>query len=74
MTRLRGLPPRTLDRLLAAVLAVFGVTEAIVVAEGSGAERGLAVAMVLVMTATIAFRRRARRCRRSSCSSPPRSR
>jgi hypothetical protein len=57
--RLRALPPRTLDRLLAAALAVFGVSEVIVVAEGSSAQRGLAVAMMLVMTGTVAFRRTA---------------
>ena len=57
MRRLRGLPPRTIDRLLAATLLVPAELEAVIVAEGAG--RAAAMAAVLVMVGSLAFRRTA---------------
>ena len=57
MRRLRHLPPRTVDRLIAAVVLVPAELEAFLVAEPGN--RVLAMVLIGVMTATLAFRRQA---------------
>jgi signal transduction histidine kinase len=57
MRRLRALPPRTFDRLLAAFLLVPGLIEAALVSEG--ANRPLAMVLIAVMVGTVAVRRQA---------------
>ena len=57
MRRLRHLPPRTVDRLIAALVLVPAELEAFFVAETGN--RPLAMVLVAVMTAMLAFRRQA---------------